>query len=112
MRNTAIMIRAEQFHDEQAAMTYLRAERDLAKDPVLKDMLDKRVRRLANLLLLRNAQRLFEQRQGRALSAPEELIKSGILTGFPSDPLGIGYEFTDGRFILHERKIAGFEGAR
>ena len=108
-RKFAIMLKTEQIQDERLALEYLQAERDKSSDPKLKDMLAKRVQRLQGLVTLREAQRRFEVRVGSPLAAPEQLFESGLLTAFPEDPLKLGYEFVDGRFVLKKLKVAGVE---
>ncbi|MFP3874970.1 MAG: hypothetical protein ACLFV1_11015 [Thiohalophilus sp.] len=106
-RKLAVMIEAEQIDDAKMALDFLRQERDKARDPKLRAMLDKRVERLQGLVQLREAQRTYEQRTGRALQQPQELISAGILEAFPRDPLNWGYEFKDGKFILKQVSVAG-----
>lgn len=111
-RKLAIMIAAGEFEDEAAALEYLRRERDEARDPKLRNMLDKRVQRLAGLLGLREAQRRYEVRFGRRLNDPSALVETGFLKAIPSDPLGLGYEFEDGQFRMRELRVAGMENIR
>ncbi len=109
LRKFSIMIAVGEIQDVGMALTYLRNETEQASDPQLKTMLEKRVRRLEGLVALREAQRLYESRFSRPLTDPYALLNSGILDAFPSDPLGIGYEFLDGGFRLRELKIMGLE---
>lgn len=111
-RRVAIMITAATIPDERMALAYLRQERNHTRDPNLQQMLDKRVIRLEGLLAIREAQRLFEQKFGRALNTPEELIRSGIIDEIPTDPLKLGYEFKNGKFELRQLRIAGIEDER
>lgn len=108
-RKFAIMLKAEQIQDEQLALDFLQVEHDQASDPKLKAMLAKRVQRLQGLVALREAQRRFEAQTGRPLDTPEQLFERGLLTAFPEDPLKLGYEFIDGRFVLKKLKVAGVE---
>lgn len=108
-RKLAIMVKVDQIKDEKLALDFLRNERDKAVDSKLKDMLTKRALRVEGLVMLRDAQRLYEKRFGRPLQAPEQLISSGVLQDFPTDPLKLGYEFLNGRFVLKRLKIAGVE---
>jgi hypothetical protein len=103
------MIEVEQIEDEKIALDLLRRERDQARSAQLTAMLDKRVRRLEGLALLREAQRTYEQRTGKPLQEPGELLAAGILDEFPQDPMNWGYEFKDGRFVLRKIKVAGVE---
>lgn len=109
LRKLAIMIEVEQVEDEKIALDLLRRERNRARGAQLFAMLDKRVKRLEGLLLLRDAQRTYEQRTGTLLQEPGELIAMGILEQFPQDPMKWGYEFKDGRFVLRKIKVAGVE---
>lgn len=108
-RKFAIMLKAEQIQDEQLALEFLQSEHDQASDPKLKAMLAKRVQRLQGLVTLREAQRRFEAQSGGPLAAPEQLLERGLLSAFPEDPLKLGYEFVDGRFVLKKLKVAGVE---
>lgn len=108
-RKFAVMIQVEQIADEQLALAFLSRERDAARDPKLKDMLNKRVVRLNGLVQLREAQRVYEKRSGMPLREPQQLIDSGLLKAFPEDPLGLGYEFVEGRIILRKLRVAGAE---
>lgn len=109
-RKLAVMIQVERIADEQLALAFLNRERDQAHDPKLKDMLAKRAVRLSGLVQLREAQKVYETRSGASLREPQQLIDSGILQAFPEDPLRLGYEFIDGRFMLRKLKVAGVEG--
>lgn len=109
-RKFAIMLKAEQIEDERLALEFLQDEHNRASDLQLKAMLAKRVQRLEGLVMLREAQRRFEAREGKSLATPEQLLDSGLLESFPEDPLRLGYEFVDGRFLLTKLKVAGVEG--
>lgn len=108
LRKLGVMLRAESFADEQLALNYLLQQRDAARDPKLRDMLDARVQRLKGLLVLRDAQRRFEAEHG-LLQKLEQLVEYGLLPALPEDPLRLGYELKDGRIILKKLKIAGME---
>lgn len=108
LRKLAVMLQAETFADEQLALDYLTQQRDAASDPKLRGMLDKRVIRLQGLVTLRQAQRLFEARNG-ALTNLEQLVEFGLLPALPEDPLRLGYELREGQIILKKMKIAGME---
>lgn len=105
-RKLAVMLQAESFSDETLALEYLVQQRDAARDPKLRAMLDKRAVRLQGLVELREAQRRFEARNG-ALASLDQLVGSGLLLALPDDPLGLGYELREGRIILKKMKIAG-----
>ncbi|ATE62416.1 hypothetical protein CCZ27_01805 [Thauera sinica] len=111
-RRMAVMIEAETYRDERAALRFLEHERDQAADEKLKEMLDRRVQRLAGLIGLRDAQARYEAKMGRRLAAPVTLVEEGFLSDFPKDPLGLGYEFVDGEFRLRSLKIPGMEDAK
>lgn len=108
-RKLAVMIQAEQIADEQLALEFLRNERDRAREPKLKEMLAKRVARLGGLVALREAQGVYEKRMREPLRDPQQLLDSGLLEAYPEDPLRLGYEFVDGRFMLKKIKVAGAE---
>ena len=107
-RKLAVMLQAETFADEQLALDYLTRQRDAASDPKLRGMLDKRVVRLQGLVILREAQRRFEAKNG-ALARLEQLVEAGLLSALPDDPLRLGYELREGQIILKKLKIAGME---
>lgn len=108
-RKFAIMIKVEGIQDERVALEFLKNERDQAKDPKLKEMLAKRIVRLEGLVILRDAQRQYELLYGGRLQDPKRLLEVGLLDAFPDDPLKLGYEFIDGRFMLKKLKVAGME---
>lgn len=112
LHKSAIMIAAGEFRDDDAALEYLTRERDRSTDPKLRQMLDKRVGRLAGLIQLRTAQQRYEAQFGKPLTDPRALLEHGLLQSFPTDPMRLGYEFADGRFRLKEMKIAGMEKMR
>ncbi len=112
LQKTAIMIATGQIDDDRMALDYLRLQRDQVSDPKLKKMLEKRAIRLEGLISLREAQQRFEKQFNRPLHEASELLSTGLLEQFPKDPLGIGYEFTDGVFMLRKLKIAGMEEKR
>ena len=101
-RNFSIMLAAGEIDDTRTALELIEKERDQASDPKLKEMLDQRVTRLRGLLTLQDAQAAFETQTGRPLSEPRELLDTGLLDAYPTDPLGIGYEFRDNSFHLRQ----------
>lgn len=109
LKKTAIMLALEDFDNDQLALDYLKIQRDQASDTKLKIMLDKRVIRLEGLIALREAQKHFEQKFHRNLTQPNELIEHKFLESIPRDPLGLGYEFREGTFMLRHLKISGME---
>ncbi len=108
----AILYEAETYPDIHVAQAFLMAQRDQARDEKLRQLLDLRIGRLAGLIILRDAQQAYEKRYGHALQIPSELITSGVLKQFPSDPVRLGYVFENGQFGLKELKIRGMERAR
>ncbi|UUY08518.1 hypothetical protein LRS11_00265 [Pseudomonas sp. J452] len=108
-RKFAIMLKVEGIKDERVALEFLQNERDQTRDPKLKAMLAKRAVRLEGLVVLREAQRQYEKLMGQALEEPLQLLQAGLLKVFPEDPLKLGYEFIDGRFMLKKLKVAGVE---
>ena len=105
-KKLAIMIEAEGQRDASAARAFLVAQASQARDAKLRTMLNRRIVRLDGLIALRDAQVAYERSSGKTLEDPEELLSSGLMAEFPTDPLGLGYEFRDGRFELREVKIA------
>ena len=108
-RKLAIMLQVDAFNDERLALNFLRRERAAVRDPKLGQMLDKRIERLQGLIQLREAQQNYEAKFGEPLRYPSQLLDGGVLPALPRDPLGIGYEFSGGRFSLKRLKIAGVE---
>ncbi len=106
-RNIAIMLTVNATKDAHMALSMLRLERDGARDPKLREMLDKRVIRIEGLVSLREAQKSYEERLGKKLERPDQLLKEGILVSFPDDPLRLGFQFRDGEFHLRQAKILG-----
>jgi hypothetical protein len=111
IRKFAIMIAVEEINDAQLALDYLREQRRITQDPKLAALLDKRLIRLEGLTLLRDAQKRYEKQFGKPLDDPGSLLTAGLLTQFPADPLGLGYEFHEGRFRLRTMKIQGLENS-
>ncbi len=105
LRKLGIMITAGEIRDDRMALAYLTQEREQSNDPKLREMLGKRAVRLQGLIRLREAQAEFESHFGRSLAHPSELLRTGILDTFPTDPLRLGYEFVDGSFQLKEMKL-------
>jgi hypothetical protein len=99
------MLSVGKISNTKMAVNMLQEERDKAKDPKLRKMLDMRLVRLEGLLTLRNAQVSYEERYGKRLEEPQQLIESGILKQFPEDPLKIGYEFHDHGFHLKQMQV-------
>lgn len=104
-RTFSLMLAAGEYDDAQLAINMLVQERNKSRDPHLKDMLSKRIIRLEGLVVLRNAQEEYEARFGKSLVHPQELLDTGVLEGFPEDPLRLGYEFRDHMFHLRQAKI-------
>lgn len=107
IEKTAIMIAAGQFNDEKLALDYIKHERDQSSDPKLRESLTKRIVRLEGLMLLRDAQKQYEKKSGKPLTSPQQLLDSGILSQFPVDPLGLGYQLEDGIITLRNLKVGG-----
>jgi len=104
-RTFSTMLAAREIDDSHMALQMLQREHDTARDPSFREMLKKRITRLQGLIALRDAQREFETRLGRALIEPKELLEYGLLESLPNDPLRLGYEFRDQTFHLRQQKI-------
>jgi len=104
-RTYSAMLAAGKIDNIKMAADMLEKERDNAKEPKLKEMLNNRVIRLKGLLLLRDAQQAYEKKFGRDLENPQDLITQKLLDKFPQDPLRIGYEFRENRFQLRQIKV-------
>ncbi|HEY6896838.1 MAG TPA: hypothetical protein VI279_06220 [Rhodocyclaceae bacterium] len=107
-----LMYEAEIYPDPRMAQAFLKAQRDQARDGRLRQGLDIRIGRLAGLVTLQDAQADYERRFAQPLQSPNDLLTRGVLKAFPTDPVGLGYVFEDGRFALREMKIRGIEGVR
>ncbi|WP_255988358.1 hypothetical protein [Chitinolyticbacter albus] len=99
-KRLAIMSIVESARSEADALSMLKKEVEKSRDPALRKMLEKRVARIEGLLFLRDAQKQYEQKFKSGLTSPEQLIFAGIVSSFPSDPTGVGYEFLNGKFQL------------
>ncbi len=104
-RTFSTMLEIGKLDNVRMAMKMLKQEHDDSKDPKFREMIDKRIVRLNGLLTLRDAQTIYEERLGKPLTQPQELVDTGILKSFPVDPLGIGYEFRDHIFHLRQMNI-------
>ena len=109
LQRLSIVIASKKLNDATMAANYLRNQRDQATDPRLVKMLDKRLKRLEGLIILRDAQSRYEKKYAKPLIQPDDLLTSGILDEPPQDPMRIGYEFIDGSFRMRALKIGGRE---
>lgn len=100
-----IAMESDKFDDRVLAQAYLKQERDQADNAELKEALQMRIERLNGLIILDQAKAEFERRFNRPLAKPQELIEQGIITAYPTDPLGIGYEFRDNAFVFSQLRI-------
>lgn len=101
----SIMITAGEFDNARAARDMIKRERDKTHDDVLRKMLDDRIARFTGLIQLRDAQAAYEKRYERPLTNAKQLIETGIITEFPTDPLGLGYTYNNQTFQLREIPI-------
>lgn len=101
----SIMLKAGRLKNTTMAIKMLTHERDSAKEPKLRDMLNKRITRLNGLLLLRQAQKNYEEQFGKPLTNPQELLTTGLLKHVPRDPLNLGYEFRNNTFQLKRMQV-------
>lgn len=67
-----------------------------AKRKDFRNYLMQRVQRLRGLLSLRQAASTFEQKNGRPVQSLEQLVDTGLLSGIPVDPFGVGYALDSG----------------
>ena len=109
LKRMSIVMASRQLNDVKMAAAYLQNQRDSTTDPKLVEMLDRRLKRLEGLIMLRDAQARFEAEQGHPLVDPNELLTTGTLAAPPLDPMRIGYEFVDGQFQLRAMRIGGME---
>lgn len=106
-KKLGIMLGVNSVNDAELAKKLLEAEIARTSDEKLKNMLEMRLRRLDGLLVLRAAKVGFESKFLRSLINPNELISSGVIESFPFDPLGLGYEYINGDFVLRQVRILG-----
>ncbi len=101
----SIMLAAGKLNNTEAAIQLLKDEKKSTQNPKLKEMLEKRISRLKGLLILQNAQETYEERYGKRLEHPQQLLSSKILKSYPNDPLNLGYDFDGTQFTLHKMKL-------
>lgn len=99
-RRLQLMIKANLLHSDSAAIEFLKKEAKKTTDKKLYHMLKIRITRLENLEILKNAQTKYEQDNGHPLTDPFELINKKYIKQFPTDPLGVGYEFSGNEFKI------------
>ncbi|PCI02081.1 MAG: hypothetical protein COB79_03005 [Zetaproteobacteria bacterium] len=104
-RTYATMVGLDRVKNTKKALKILQHERNQARDPDLKEMLNQRVVRLEGLLILMAAQKAYEDKLGHTLVDPYELLKQGFLEKIPEDPLKLGYEFRERSFHLKQLKV-------
>lgn len=107
LQRLAIMAESEQIDDERLALEYLKEQSKNTDNPELQQQLQKRMERLEGLILLRNAQRVYEKEVQHPLEDPQQLVIMGYLDSLPQDPLGLGYEYTAGKFSFRTLNIGG-----
>lgn len=108
LRRLAIMLRAEAFSDEKMALEYLKRQYASVKESALRSQLEKRITRLQGLVILRDAQRNFQEKYGR-LQSLKQLVEFGFIPALPDDPLKIGYELDGGVISLGRLRVSGGE---
>jgi hypothetical protein len=106
-RQIGIMMTVNSLNDAKAAMAMLEFERDRTRDSKLRQMLDGRIERLQGLLVLREAQRTYEDRFRKPLEYAEQLVQSGTLKALPKDPMGLGYDYKNRVFNLGKVTVDG-----
>jgi hypothetical protein len=82
---------SEKGDDPHEAIRLVNAMMEGTRDKELKKNLQSRITRLTGLATLRDAAKQFQQNHGRPIASLDELIKQGLLTEMPQDPLGDGY---------------------
>lgn len=102
LKRIAIVLRSKEIDDAQMALSYLEDQKELARDALLKQSIQKRIVRLKGLVQLREAKKQYENQLGLPLTDVADLINSGIINNFPKDPLGLGYELVNGQFELRQ----------
>jgi hypothetical protein len=78
--------------DPRAAIGVIAALKEASRDPRMRGMLQARIDRLNNLLLLRQAAERYQREQGESISELSQLQQRGYLESIPVDPFQYGYE--------------------
>lgn len=73
------------------AIAVVEAMAEQAKRKDFRNYLLQRAQRLRDLLALRQAASVFQQKYGRPLQSLEQLVDAGLIAGIPVDPFGAGY---------------------
>jgi len=101
----ATMLSLDHVKNAQVALRLLETELKQARSKDHERILSDRIERLKGLLSLREAQVRYEEKFGRKLEQPDDLIKSGIIDSPPKDPLRLGYEFREQMFQLKQLRV-------
>jgi len=101
----ATMLGLDLVKNTKIALKILKNERRLAVNKNHALMLDKRIKRLEGLLVLREAHIAYKKKFGKELEHPDELLTTGTLSSVPKDPMKLGYEFRDQAFHLKQLRV-------
>jgi hypothetical protein len=82
---------SEKGDDPREAIKLVTAMMEGTRDKELKKNLQSRITRLTGLATLRDAAKQFQQNNSRPIASLDELIKQGLISELPQDPLGDGY---------------------
>lgn len=82
---------SEKGDEPREAIKLVTAMMEGTRDKELKKNLQLRITRLSGLASLRDAAKIYAQTNAKPLPSLDELIKQGLLTELPQDPLGDGF---------------------
>jgi len=104
INNILLSITTNQFDDAKQALDYLEQQRNQTSDERTKRALDRRITRIEQLIVLRNAQKEYEAKYGE-LEYLDQLVERQILDELPEDPLFLGFEIRNGRVEIKQIKF-------
>lgn len=85
----------EKSNDPATAIQFINGLIKSTRDRGLQQFLQVRIVRLERLIQLREAAARYRLQFGHPPQKLDDLVTSGIISGLPSDPLGIGYRLDD-----------------
>lgn len=76
-----------------------------ARNGALRQYIGKRARQARGLADLVDAVGRYQARTGRMPAVLNDLVRAGLMSQLPEDPLGMGYELDgDGKPVIRQRK--------
>jgi len=104
INNMIISLKAKRFNIAEQSLVFLQHEYKTTKDKKSKNSLLKRITRIEQLIVLRNAQKEYEAKYGE-LEYLDQLVERQILDELPEDPLFLGFEIRNGRVEIKQIKF-------